>query len=189
MTINNTNYQIDIPNINYCTITIVYNESENIFSQITRYLNWSIENQIEQTDSMILEHENELFQLDSFTPNKLIEFTYYSYGHNPDVFPKSISKEEKEKKFYLSYMEPSIINMSDYETYLSKMFTNYPQKINLDLSIYNCTYVDIYTSKIAFRITKIKYDGKKTSRYLIGFDTKILDIEEVKTIIKKIFVK
>lgn len=190
---NEKKYTIDLSNIKYCTITIIYNESEDIFVKASRFFNWSGENKIILTDTIILEHENETIELDlnpNYSNNKIIEYKYYSYGVSPEIFPKSIIKEKiNTKKFYLSFIEPELIANQYKNKYSGQIFRNYPQKQKYHESYYCSTYGNIYNDKIAFGISKISYTSNKSSRYIVGYDSTILDFEDVKSIIKEIFIK
>ena len=88
---NKKKYTIDISNIKYCTITIIYNESQDLFVQVERFFNWSEENRVTSKDTIILEHENIIIELESKSKSKSeseseyqidkdITFNYYSYG-------------------------------------------------------------------------------------------------------------
>ncbi len=194
-------FNINYDNINYCTITIVYGESENIFTQISRYINWYQEYNINSTDTIIIESEDKIFELDlgkdkqkldlnkqNILESKKIIYEYYSFGCNPESFPKSIKKKPK---VYLSYNEPELIDNLYKDKYIRKLFNNYNKitDIKLDCSFYSCTYEDIHSKSIALGISKIKYNGEKTAKYIIGYDKTLFDIEDIKDIIKNILVK
>ena len=184
---------IDLPNIKYCTLTIIFNETENIFTQISRYFNISGENTIISTDTIIIEKDSDVIEFNKNNIiNNMIKFNYYSYGVSSNIIPKSIVKKNN-SPFYLSLIESAYDQIND-ETnekykYIRDLFVNYSQKINHDITFYTCVYKNIYNNKICFGVTKIKYTSDKTSKYIIGYDKNLLDFEEVKSIIKEIFIK
>ena len=185
-------YIIDILNIKYCTCTIIYNESQDLIVKASRFLNWfGYENKIVPTDTIILENDNQIIELDSkYQIDKDIEYKYFSYGISGDIFPKSIQKEmSNKKKFYLSYIEPELLDSKYINKYIKKVFIKYPQKVKHESSEYSSTYSNIYNDTIGLGITKINYSNNNSSRYAIGYDSTILDFEEVKSILKEIFIK
>jgi hypothetical protein len=185
-------YIIDILNIKYCTCTIIYNESQDLMVQTSRFLNWfGYENKIVPTDTIILEHDNQIIELDSkYIIDKDIKYKYFSYGISADIFPKSIQKEITDRKnLYLSYIEPELLDNKYINKYIKKVFIKYPQKVNHKSSEYCSTYSNIYNDTIVLGITKINYSNNNSSRYAIGYDSTILDFEEVKSILKEIFIK
>jgi hypothetical protein len=177
---------LEISNIKYCTITVFYNESENIFVQGLRFLNLFDENKIISTDTVILEHYNQIIELNlnqNFHNDKNIKYKY-SCEKSSEIFPNSIEKNILSiNNFLLKFEENNkFLNFS-----YRKIFQNYPQKIKYDESSYYCgTYINISNKKIAFGIIKIFYPNNKLSKYIVGYDSTILDLEDVKSIIKEI---
>lgn len=184
-------YIIDILNIKYCTFTIIYNESQDLIVKASRFFNCSGEYTVIPTDTLILEHDNQIIELDlKYVIDKNIEYKYFSYGISSDIFPKSIQKEMSNKrKFYLSYIEPELLDSKYTNKYVKKVFIKFPQKVNNEPSKYCSTYGNIYNDTIGLGITKINCTNNNSSRYAIGYDSTILDFEEVKSILKEIFIK
>jgi hypothetical protein len=188
-------YTIDISNIKYFSITIIFNESDSLVTQTLRFFEWYLSREftsIQSTDTVILELDDHIIELNpNYKTDKDISYKYHTYGQSPSIFPKSIEKEVNNKsKFYLSYIEPKLSDDKYVNIYSKKLFKNFPNKIKHEPSFYCGTYGNIYDDKkIAFGIEKINYPNVKSSRYAIGYDSTILDLEEVKSIIKEIFYK
>jgi hypothetical protein len=177
---------IDLTNIKYCIVNIIYNESNDIFTQINRYFNFYGEYKIISTDTILIEQDSEIFELNEKNNIKTnIEFENYSNNSSFFNFPKLI----KNNNFQLICIDPELVDNKYINNYVVKFFGKYQQKINHDESFYCCTYKNINNDKIAFGITKQKYSSNKSSRYIIGFDSTILDFEDIKSIVKEIFVK
>ena len=180
----------NISDIKYCDITIVFNKSDNLLVEMSRFFNWSGENtQIQNSDTIILEYDDKMIEFKStYQSDNNIIYKYYSFGSSPYIIPKSIIKEVNDK-FYLSYIEPTLLNNDYINTHVNDIFAKYPNKISKIPSCYCCAYRNIYDGTIAFGITKINNSNNKSSRYAIGYDKSILNLEEVKSIIKEIFYK
>lgn len=180
-----------MPNIRYCTMTIVYKGIEHIFNELSRFFNVSGENIINSIDYIILEYNDSIIKIDlNFQTDNTIKFNYYSYGYFPDIFPKSIIKKQNfTSGYFLTIIESDLINQEYVNKCLKILFDNYPhEKINNEPSFYLCAYTNFY-EKVSSVITKLKYFCLNSSRYVIAFDTNELDFEDVKNIIKKIFIK
>lgn len=190
----NDEYLIDLADIKYCLVTVFFKETDNIFTQVCKYLGICREKQIMSSDFVMMEKDSEMFIIDKCYDNT-IEFDYYDYGSNSDIIPKSIIKEEN-KTFYLCLIQDRINNKYT-NKYIGELYGRYfqknPQKNlqkNIDMnSIYTCTYKDYEYDTIAFGIAKLEQSSDILSKFIIGYDTTILDLDEVKSIIKKILIK
>ena len=126
-----------------------------------------------------------------------LNYNYYSYGHCSTKFPKnikSIHMTNITKIIYLSYIEPYVSNGILNEKYISSIF--HQKKINIEnnfklatTSYYACSYVNIFNDTIAFGICKIKYSGDKISKYVIAYDSELLDKNKIMDIVRTIFLK
>ena len=188
--ISDITYKIELSNIKYCTITIIFNKSDDIFIQILRFVKPDEEKKIISTDTIILEHDNETIELDSnYKSGRKIHYKYYSYMLVLDLLPYSIIKYDPIKSFYLDHVEPDFINRECINICSRLFFSNYPQKLEHDESFYSCAYTNIYDNKITFCITKKCYSSNKSATYVLGYNSTILDFEDVKNIINEIFTK
>lgn len=90
----------------------------------------------------------------------------------------------------MSFLEPELDNTnSQYKiTGLSKIFSKY-QKFQMDSSYYNFKYKNIYNDTIVLVLCKVKYSGEITSKYILAYDSEILESSDIIKIISNIFVK
>ena len=165
-----------------------------------------LKNEIHKSDTIILELESGLFEINKNNEecvknneecvknNEEIEYKYYSYGYLPEIFPKSISKN-KNFKFYLNYIEPEFIeSFKNYKLVgLSKIFTACDllkkNSLKIDSSCNNFIYKNIFTDNVCLSLCKIKYQGELTSKYIIAFDSEILNSDDIIDIFSNIFYK
>ncbi len=183
---------IDLDNIKYCTMTIIHN-NPSIFENLFKLWTSDYEHNISSSDSIVLEIGGELFDLNNsncLNETKSLENNikcdYYSFGIQP-FLPKSI-KIKNLQSFYLSLIESEYNDEKKhyYCKYLNQLFQNYSTNKNwIDSSIYNCVYYNIHSLNIVFGISKVKYVGEKTSRYIIAYDN-LIPKEIVIVVIKKI---
>ena len=189
---NEIKYNVNVDNIKYCTITVIHNQL-SMWKKIFKLFDANYEHCISLSDSIVIEIENELFDLDNLNKSECsfvnIECNYYSFGIQP-FFPKSID-DKNISSFYLSLIEPEYNNEKNkyYSKHLNKLFDKYFENKNMiDASLYNCVYYNIHTENIVFGICKIKYTGETTSKYVIAYDNSITK-QKVIIIIKKIISK
>ena len=169
-------------------MTIVQNEL-SYYEKFSKLFSSNFEHKITNTDTIILEIDSELYELNNIidTENNLIEFKYYSYGYYSNIFPKSISNNNN-LKFYLKFIEPTYeqIKTQYYILDFTNIFIKYGNFIK-DASNYNITYKNIFTNNIDFAIMKVKYNGEITSKYIIAYNSEYINKEIIFIILKKIF--
>ena len=202
---NKINYKINYPNINYCTLTIIKNK-KSLWNKMINLL--SIDNDNKQDHIMInldsdLDLDSILVNLELEFESKVsiitessisipyINFEYYPHGCFRGM-PKIITILQQEP-LYLYYIEPKFNKI--YYKYilltLIKLFGPYNKlkKRCLDSSYYNSTHFDINTNEIIFGICKINnlYDDK--IKFIIAYNKKILNKDDITIILKNIFIK
>jgi hypothetical protein len=187
-------YNINLSNIKYFTFVVINNEP-SIWETLINSLSSNYEHLISNTDSLVIEFESELIDLAESVDNENIECKFYSYGIQP-FLPKRICSKDKyilSRPLYLSLIESELDKKHNkYKlSYLIPLFSKYnlENKTWQDESYYNCVYYNIYTENISFGICKFKYSGEKTSKYIIAYDTTILDKTSLIIILKNIFIK
>ena len=183
MSVNKENYLIDLTNIKYCNLTIIYNNN-NIFTGIERFITWTDEKIVYSSDSIILELDNEIIEINKNNQiGENMEFNNFS----DYIFPSSIIKKiDNLIKYHLECIKPRLVKNISYNT--QKLFNNYKNidKIKFENSYYSSNYKNIFNDKIVFVIKKTN-SNNISSRYIIAYDSEILENNDIKNIITKIF--
>lgn len=182
--------KFDSENIKYCIMTIIQNEI-SLFEYFLKSFTENYEHKIVSNDTIILEFDGELYELNSINiNNNFINIIYENNGYLYDIFPKMIiGNKMLIPDINLIFIEPiydkKIKCLISNSTDIYKKFGNFTK----DISYYNVSYKNANTNKINLSFMKVKYNGEKTSKYIIAYDYKFLDKEKIFMILKKIFLK
>lgn len=176
-------YTIDLTNIKYCDLTIIYN-NDNIFNKIERFFTWEDEKISNSYDSIILELDDEIIEIKKnciINENIICErFKSLSY-----IFPRSIKKKiDNNHMYYLTWINPELVSKSNDS--IQKLFTNYKNinNIKFEKSYYDSNYEN--NNKVSFAIKKTK-SNNIFSKYIIAYDSENLENNDIINIVNKIF--
>ena len=184
--------------IKYLTITIIYDNSSNPIEQFIKYIGLYDEYYIKSTDTVIIETDTETFELDltsTYTQDN-DQNIIFDIDFNKNIV-NSIYKNTPDKNLNLKYNEPYFNGVQFTDTHIKKLFCGYKSQYKLDCSYYCCTYTNIKSDTLGlglglglgFGLTKLKYNGKNTARYVLAYDYTLLNIDELKIIIKQLLLK
>ncbi len=168
-------------NIKYCIVTIIYNEIINyelndFYNYFKRLINYENEHSILPSDTVIFEYDDKIEDL-NFNQN----ISNINLENN-DIYSFMPSMITINNKINLIKNTPIFENNVYKDKNIGKLLNPISLKkgYKLDSSKY-CSSYKLCNDTI-FGICKIKYNAINTAKYIIGFDHKLLDYENVKNI-------